>query len=155
MTRSLMNHLRGNAVAYVALFVALGGTSYAAIRIGNQSLTPVKLNSRYFGGYVREWASVAADGRVIRATVRVRVGTQATTPGDYLITWLTKPTRQCAALVSVDATGLSGVPIPGYAVEESTRPGRGDERSIVQTYDSAGATAALPFDVELVCMTPR
>ncbi len=32
MTRAL-NHLKSNAIAYLALFVALGGTSYAAVRL--------------------------------------------------------------------------------------------------------------------------
>ena len=31
--RGILTHLRGNAVAYIALFVALGGTSYAAINL--------------------------------------------------------------------------------------------------------------------------
>ena len=32
----VVSHLRGNAVAYLALFVALGGTSYAAINLPSQ-----------------------------------------------------------------------------------------------------------------------
>ena len=36
--RLLARHLRGNAVAYLAIFVALGGTSYAAIAIPNNSV---------------------------------------------------------------------------------------------------------------------
>jgi hypothetical protein len=33
MPGSILNHLRGNAVGYLALFAALGGTSYAAVAI--------------------------------------------------------------------------------------------------------------------------
>jgi hypothetical protein len=36
--RLLARHLRANAVAYLAIFVALGGTSYAAITIPNNSV---------------------------------------------------------------------------------------------------------------------
>jgi hypothetical protein len=36
--RLLARHLRGNAVAYLAIFVALGGTSYAAVAIPNNSV---------------------------------------------------------------------------------------------------------------------
>ena len=36
--RSLARHLRANTVAYLAIFVALGGTSYAAIAIPNNSV---------------------------------------------------------------------------------------------------------------------
>ena len=48
-----LTHLRKNVVAYVALFVALGGTSYAAVslpagsvgnrQLKNHSITPIKL----------------------------------------------------------------------------------------------------------------
>jgi hypothetical protein len=36
--RSLLSHTRHNAVAYLALFVALGGTSYAAIKLPANSV---------------------------------------------------------------------------------------------------------------------
>ena len=36
--RLLARHLRSNAVAYLAIFVALGGTSYAAVAIPNNSV---------------------------------------------------------------------------------------------------------------------
>jgi hypothetical protein len=36
--RTLARHLRANTVAYLAIFVALGGTSYAAIAIPNNSV---------------------------------------------------------------------------------------------------------------------
>jgi hypothetical protein len=39
MVRSLTVHLRTNLVAYVALFAALGGTSYAAVRLSAGSVT--------------------------------------------------------------------------------------------------------------------
>jgi hypothetical protein len=39
MRNRITSHLRGNAVAYVALFAALGGTSYAAIQLAPGSVT--------------------------------------------------------------------------------------------------------------------
>jgi hypothetical protein len=39
MFARILVHLRGNAVAYVALFAALGGTSYAAVRLAPGSVT--------------------------------------------------------------------------------------------------------------------
>ena len=54
MTRFL-SHLKSNAIAYLALFIALGGTSYAAVslpagsvgarQIKNHSITPVEVRS--------------------------------------------------------------------------------------------------------------
>jgi hypothetical protein len=35
----ILSHLRGNAVAYAALFVTFGGTSYAAVRLATGSVT--------------------------------------------------------------------------------------------------------------------
>ena len=39
MPNRIISHVRGNAVAYVALFAALGGTSYAAVRFAPGSVT--------------------------------------------------------------------------------------------------------------------
>jgi hypothetical protein len=39
MLNRIASHLRGNAVGYVALFAALGGTSYAAVRLSPGSVT--------------------------------------------------------------------------------------------------------------------
>ena len=66
MLNRVVQHIRSNAVAYVALFVALGGTSYAALKlpansvgtkqIKNHSITPVKLDPSKTGAVVRFWA---------------------------------------------------------------------------------------------------
>lgn len=37
--RTILQHIRGNVVAYLALFVALGGTSYAAAKLPANSVT--------------------------------------------------------------------------------------------------------------------
>jgi hypothetical protein len=39
MTRTILRHVRANVIAYVALFIALGGTSYAAIKLPANSVT--------------------------------------------------------------------------------------------------------------------
>lgn len=151
-----LTHIRRNAVAYLALFISLGGTSYAAIRISNHTITPVKLNQKFLGGYVREWASVAADGRLLASTDRPAVRVQVGVPGDYFVTWPTKPTTRCVATVNVDARGVDGgIPVAGYAVTEAARRPRRDEQTIVQTYTAAGQAEALPFDVALLCSTPH
>ena len=157
--RRLLSHLRRNTVAYIALFVALGETSYAAVEISNHTITPVKLSPRLFGGYVRAWASVAASGRVIASTGRptVKVHQAPAPPGDYDVFWHTKPTSGCVAIADVDARGpgTSGTPAPGYVVPEATRrPGQGEETTVL-TYNAQGQLAALPFDAALLCSTPR
>jgi hypothetical protein len=44
--RALATHLRGNLVAYLALFFALGGTGYAAATIGSSQVIDNSLLSR-------------------------------------------------------------------------------------------------------------
>jgi hypothetical protein len=150
----LLAHLRGNVVGYLALFVALGGTSYAAISVSNHSITPVKLNPRYIGGYVRAWVSVNANGHVTASAGGVRVlADPAVAPGHYVIDWRPRPTSRCTAVGSVDFTG--GAPVPGYVIAgAASSPGRG-EQSAVQTYNPQGQPTMLAYDVQLLCATPR
>jgi len=109
----VLDHARRNGVAWVALFVALGGSSVAAVSLANHSIDPVKLNPNSIGGYTRAWVSVTATGRITVSTAKVRV-----------------------------------------VADAFDSKGRG-EQSIVQTYNSQGQAAALPYDMDLVCSTPR
>ena len=43
MGRAILSHLRANVIAYVALFAALGGSSYAAVQLGRGSVTSYAL----------------------------------------------------------------------------------------------------------------
>jgi hypothetical protein len=45
MAGKLGAHIRGNVVAYIALFIALGGTSYAAINLPRNSVGSKQLRS--------------------------------------------------------------------------------------------------------------
>jgi hypothetical protein len=145
---------RRNLISWVALFVALGGTGIAAtVAIRNGSVTPVKLNSRLIGGYVRGWVAVSARGRVSGSGGRVRVqADSAVAPGHYIVDWRPRPTSRCASVASVS---IAGGLVAGYVTtgSASTR-GRG-EQSVVQVYDAQGQPAALPFTLELLCATPR
>jgi hypothetical protein len=40
MTKHVLRHLQRNTIAYFALFVALGGTSYASVKIPQHAVTP-------------------------------------------------------------------------------------------------------------------
>lgn len=160
----VIRHLRGNLIAYLALFVALGGTSYAAAslpagsvgnrQIRNQSIDPDKFNSRFIHGSVRLWASVNASGRVVGGGRGVKVVPQGSIAGDYLISPAHKSAiatpRRCAAIASVDDRSTT----PGFAdAEVSTFPGNKATpwQVIVQTFGSGGIPASLPFDVVVVC----
>ena len=90
----LITHIRANAIAYLALFIALGGTSYAAITIPRNSIgtrqlkngavTPAKLDGGLIGASVRAWAEVSSTGYVLRSSVpahTIQWGTLAAAPG--------------------------------------------------------------------------
>jgi hypothetical protein len=47
----MLSHLRRNAVAYVALFVALGGTSYAAVQLPKESVGTSTIKPHAVTGY--------------------------------------------------------------------------------------------------------
>jgi hypothetical protein len=76
----LLKHARGNAIAYLALFVALGGTSYAAFKLPansvgtrqlrNHSVTPIKLDSGKIRAYVWSWVTVGPGGAVVASQPR-------------------------------------------------------------------------------------
>jgi hypothetical protein len=157
-----INHLRANVVAYLALFVALGGTSYAAVnlpsnsvgnrQIRNHSIDPDKLNPRFIRGNIRIWASVNASGRVVGGGRGVKVVPQGSVAGDYIIAPARRSIatpRRCAAFASVDDRSTS----PGYAeAEVATFPHSAVPwQVIVQTFGQLGDTQSLPFDVLVVC----
>jgi hypothetical protein len=87
MTR-ILNHLRSQAVAYIALFIALGGTGYAAIRLpagsvgtralANHSITPIKFGRSSIAGYIRDYVQINGQGQIT-----------ASRPGAKLIEWRT------------------------------------------------------------------
>src|SRR3984957_15113605 len=87
MNRAL-NHFKSNVIAYLALFVALGGTSYAATTLGpgsvgtrqlqNHSVSPVKLQKSSIGGYVQDWAQISGRGHVIASRPHAHIADWAT-----------------------------------------------------------------------------
>lgn len=154
----LTNHLRVNVVAYLALFVALGGTSYAAInlpagsvgtkQLRNGSVTAGKLDPKTIGGSVRHWASVSASGLIIAGSR----GARLTVAGaEYKITWGDQFSSRCAALVT--PTGVPGiVPIAdatGVGVN-GAGVGKGNTSVFVWTFSHDTPTRA-PFDIAIVC----
>ena len=98
----LLTHVKHNVVAYLALFVALGGTSYAAVnlpaaerghqaasqRCGHQSklgkgaVGPAKLDPRLFAGYVRAYVQINRTGQITasRPAAKVASGVGAAGP---------------------------------------------------------------------------
>jgi hypothetical protein len=156
----LLNHVRGNTVAYLALFVALGGTGYAAAnlpansvgnrQIRNGSITPVKIDRQLITGSVRAWAEVSASGKVLAGeggpSVVVQRGQGAT--GHYSVFWKVAAFKRCVAVGGVTVAGDDAS--PGFVVPVVDFPGE-PGRVAVEVYNAQGQQAALPFYVAVLC----
>ncbi|MBV9817310.1 MAG: hypothetical protein JOZ07_03030 [Solirubrobacterales bacterium] len=160
MTKPLA-HIRQNAIAYLALFVALGGTSYAATALPRNSVgtrqiqdgavTPGKLAGRQIGGTIFAWASVDADGKIL-AGHGLRFGPARGEDGQYgLILSNQRVSSRCAATAST-ASVPTAPSVGGSAVANFGRlPPRSPAGVVVITYNAAGQPARMPFVVEVLC----
>ena len=106
----IVSHLRGNAVAYLALFIALGGSSYAAFvlpansvgtkQIRNHAITPIKLDPRTIGASVRAWAVIQNGTNVVSSRPRARVVSWDPTTASGVISWSHAITHACFPVAS-------------------------------------------------------
>lgn len=166
--KRILPHLQRHAVGYVALFVALTGTSYAAVtlppgsvgpqQIRNHAIDPIKFNNRFINGSVRAWAVVGSGGHVIAGGGKPRAGTA--TSGSYVIHWAVTVPRVCATIATIDGDhspateriGSAQAPATaGYAVADTSRQRSGRAVTFVTTFNQAGQLTALGFDVGIVC----
>jgi hypothetical protein len=130
----VLNHLRSNTIAYLALFVALGGTSYAAVnlpagsvgnrQLKNHSITPNKLNPGSIAGYVRDWAQIDPTGQITASQPRAHLVSwieAGSFPGG-IVSWSQAIPRSCFAIASAGA----GAPLTyaGATVLSGAKPGR-------------------------------
>jgi hypothetical protein len=166
----LLRHVARNGVAYLALFVALGGTSYAALsvppgsvgaaQIRDHVIAPVKFDGRYITGNVRAWASIGANGHVFGGGGQPTVTTDAPYPGAYDLRWKVSFPRTCATTVSIDTNSkitehipVQGNPsagfVAGYGVPWTVGGKRG--RVIVYTFNQTGQLTPLGFNVAVIC----
>jgi hypothetical protein len=170
---TILAHLRSNAVAYLALFVALGGTSYAAIslpagsvgakQIHNGAITPVKLNGNYTNGTIRAWAIVSAKGTVLGGGGKPSAQLSASSPGTFIVRWAVPVSSRCetvANVVSSLSPTTETVPIPGgsesltagYVVVGLLGPASGSGGALfVTTFDQTGQPTPLAFHIAAIC----
>jgi hypothetical protein len=101
----IVSHLRANVIAYLALFVALGGTSYAAFalpansvgtkQIRNHSITPIKLDPGKIAASVRAWAVIQDGTKVIASKPRARILSWDASNATGVLSWGSRVTRGC------------------------------------------------------------
>jgi hypothetical protein len=151
----LIGHLRGNAIGYLALFVALGGTGYAAVSIPagsvgtpqlrNGAVTAKKLNGRSIPGYVAFWARVDGAGQVLASSSPATTNGWST--GIGIITIHGNLPRNCFPLANIG--GGEG---PGAHVSFAVSSSQGGSTSLsIAMIASAGGTGPEPVDVAEIC----
>lgn len=172
--KAVLEHVRRNVVGYIALFVALGGTGYAAAtlprgsvgaqQLKNHAISPIKLNPKFINGNVRAWAVVTAGGRVVGGGGSPKGGPPVT-PGVYEISWGVNIKRSCGVTATIDfghSPATETIPIPGnttarvtagYAVAQGVTGGKGRHNNVtsVHTFNQAGQLTSLGFDIAVVC----
>jgi hypothetical protein len=167
MTR-VINHIKSQAIAYAALFVALGGTSWAAInlpagsvgaeqlrngsvtarKLGKQAVTAASLDPKSIAGHVALWAQIRADGKVTSSSPRATVVTNAPR-GLEQVYWHRAISSRCLAL----ANPTNVAPITESATAYATGPyghGRG-AYFFVSTFDGTGANVPENVNVVVIC----
>ncbi len=157
--RAAGRYLKHNALGAIAIFIALGGTGYAAIAIPrnsvgtqqlrNGAITPAKLDGRAIAGSIFAWAYIESNGRVVASHgLRRAVGRGAGGFYGFVLTDQRVP-KGCAATASIAGSATTGR-IPGSAVALLglfPRP----VAVGVYTFNAAGQAAQLPFVVEVLC----
>ena len=162
-----LTFVRHNAIALLALFVALGGTSYAAFslpagsvgtkqlrngaatsgKIANGAITPAKFDPSLVGGAIRHWAHVSQAGRLLAGSK----GARASGGPIFHVNWGDHFSPRCGALVT-PAGSAGSSPIADTTGVVVIEPGtaRGATSVNVTTYIS-GAASAAPFYIAVVC----
>jgi hypothetical protein len=162
VSRRVVTHLRSNVVAYLALFVALGGTSYAALnlpansvgtkQLKNGAVTPAKLDPTNISGSVRAWAEITpmpkpkvVEGKDVSEVKLISLGTEQQI---YKIIWKAPLPRSCPAVASVDSTHTFTLAPYGYAVVAHS----GGHSTYVETFQQAdGSSVPMGVNVAVIC----
>jgi hypothetical protein len=140
--------------AYLALFVSLGGTAYAALNIPagsigarelrNHSITPVKLDPRAIGASVRYWAIVDPTGHV--AASRPRATTSNWGGGSGYVTWGHAIPSGCLSLATV-----GGIASPEGLQQGFASAFAEGSKVTVFTFSPSGAADAKRVQIVVLC----
>jgi hypothetical protein len=142
-----------NVVATIALFVALGGSSYAALKLPRNSVGPAQIRSgavqsRHLAPAVKSalggkvyFAAIGAGGKQVRGDA-TGGGLEGT--GHYEVAF-PQSVASCAFTATLGGTDTTDVPAGRITVHQD------GDRVGVQTWDAAGSAASLPFHVIVAC----
>jgi hypothetical protein len=157
----VLSHVRHNVVAYLALFVALGGTSYAAVslprnsvgapQIKNHSITPVKFNGKSIAGSVRAWVILQWRGSVIKATSASGHVTVKNVSSGVTVTWPHHhfPPRCLAS--ATPQVNLNGGELYGFVTAQFDPTNPSGAFLALHGFQPSGTPSAQAADVLIVC----
>ena len=152
---TILRFFRSNAVAFLALFIALGGVGWAATslpagsvgarQIQNHSITPEKFNQSMIGGSVRYWARISAGGKIVASQPKARIVVWNADPAGIfkggVIRWGKPIAPGCFSLATAES-----YPTP-VSVSAQTVAGNGGPSTQVRLAPSA----VVPVDVAVIC----
>jgi hypothetical protein len=168
----ILNHIRGQYLGAIALFIALGGTGYAAIelpagsvhtrQIHNQAVTnkklargavvPANLSHKTIAGYMRAYAQIGPGGQLMASRPGAHLlgwNTTGPTPGG-LITWNQSLPASCFALATATAAG----PAPVYASAQFQTNGKAASTGVQLSAEQGPSSGAGVVTVAVMCPQP-
>jgi hypothetical protein len=159
MTRGFLRFLRGNTIALLALFLALGGTTYAATALPKNSVGTKQLKKNAVTAVKIKNGNVTTaklkNGSVTNAKIAGNAVTGAKVRDDSLTgsdvseaTLGTVPSATSAtnATNASNSTNLSGTPGSGYLKYGTTIPSGKTVTGVFGIVDNAAAGGELKFD---------
>ena len=167
--RKTVTFIRHNAIALTALFVALGGTSYAALslpvgsvgskqlrngavtsrKLAKHAVTAASLDPNSIAGHIADWAQIRADGHVMASSPRASATSSNPTQGLYQVYWHRSIAQNCVAIANPVNVG----PVNASASANTGGPfGRGRSAHIlVSTFDASGNNVPENVNVLVIC----
>ena len=165
-----LTFIRHNAIALAALFVALGGTSYAAFslpagsvgtpqlrngavtgrKLSKGAVTAASLDPKSIAGHIADWAQIGTDGHVMASSPRASATMSNPTQGLYQVYWHQSIAQDCIAI----ASPVNVAPVNSPASATTAGPfGRGRSAHIlISTFDGSGNN--VPENVNVVILCP-
>lgn len=169
MPRKTLAYLRQNILALLALFVALGGTSYAALsmpagsvgtrqlrngavtgrKLATHAVTARSLDPQSIAGRIADWAQISATGRVTSSSPKASVSLTDPTRGLFRVSWHRSIPSGCVA----DANPTNVPTVLGSAsASVFGLDGQNSATSLlVSTFDASGNNVPVNVNVVVIC----